>query len=183
VTKLAPSGAALVYSTYLFGELDDAGSRIAVDAAGHAHVVGATNSANFPIVGAFQSRNRGLDDAFVAELSADGRRLLSSSYFGGSRSGPSARTGVDEGISLALDPSGNTWIVGYTQSYDLGRPRVRCSPRSAPDLRRVRYAVRRRVRREDRRRCSCHRAGRDARRDARPVRPYAPRGRESRRRR
>src|SRR5262249_38794926 len=31
VTKIAPSGSSLVYSTYLYGELDDAGSRIAVD--------------------------------------------------------------------------------------------------------------------------------------------------------
>jgi len=118
VTKLAPSGSALVYSTYLYGELDDAGSRIAVDSAGNTYVVGTTNSAYFPIAAAFQVRNRGLDDAFVAKLAPDGTRLIYSSYLGGSRADPSPRTGVDEGSSLALDASGNVYVAGYTQSYD-----------------------------------------------------------------
>ena len=118
VTKLAPSGSALVYSTYLFGELDDAGAKIAVDGAGHAHVVGTTNSANFPIVDAFQRRDRGLDDAFVAELDADASRIVFSSYLGGTGPGASPGTGADSGTGIALDPSGNTWVVGYTQSFD-----------------------------------------------------------------
>ena len=118
VTKLDPSGSALVYSTYLFGELDDAGSRIAVDRAGNSYVVGTTNSSYFPIVDAFQSSDRGLDDAFVAKLDPHGTRLVYSSYLGGSRAGESPRTGVDEGWSLALDPTGNAYVVGYTQSYD-----------------------------------------------------------------
>jgi len=103
---------------YLFGELDDAGSRIAVDHGGNAYVVGTTNSSYFPIVDAFQARNRGLDDAFVAKLDRDGRRLVYSSYLGGSRAAPSATNGSGRGSSLALDPSGNAYVVGYTQSYD-----------------------------------------------------------------
>ena len=82
-----PSGSALVYSTYLYGELDDAGNAIAVDGAGNAYVVGTTNSLLFPILDAFQSSNRGLDDAFVVKLNPDATRLVYSSYLGGSRSG------------------------------------------------------------------------------------------------
>src|SRR5262249_62034263 len=80
VTKVEASGSALAYSTYLYGELDDGAYGITVDGAGDAYVVGTTTSAYFPIVGAFQPRNRGLADAFVAELAPDGTRLLSSSY-------------------------------------------------------------------------------------------------------
>ena len=118
VTKIAPSGSSLVYSTYLYGELDDGGSRIAVDADGNAYVVGTTNSSYFPVVNAFQALNHGLDDAFVAKLSPDGTRLIYSSYLGGSGPGPSPSTGADDGDSIVLDAAGNAYVVGYTLSVD-----------------------------------------------------------------
>ena len=118
VTKIDPSGSAIVYSTYLFGEGDDSGSRIAVDDAGNAYVVGTTSSRFFPIVDAFQPSNRGLTDAFVAKLSPDGTRLVYSSFLGGSRSGPSPSTGADEGSAIAVDSAGNAYVAGYTLSYD-----------------------------------------------------------------
>ncbi|HZI60435.1 MAG TPA: Calx-beta domain-containing protein [Pyrinomonadaceae bacterium] len=58
VTKFNSQGSALVYSTYLGGDADEFGRGIAVDAAGNAHVVGLTNSQNFPIVpGAVRNRS------------------------------------------------------------------------------------------------------------------------------
>src|SRR5262249_8501534 len=55
VTKLNPSGTALVYSTYLGGNDDDAGFGIAVDADGNAYITGRTSSSDFPTTpGAFQ---------------------------------------------------------------------------------------------------------------------------------
>ena len=119
VSKIAPSGSALVYSTYLYGEGDDNGHAIAVDSAGNAYVVGQTWSELFPIVDAFQSSNRGLDDAFVVKLNANGTRLLYSSYFGGSRAGDSPSTGSDNGTGIVVDPAGNAYIAGYTLSFDL----------------------------------------------------------------
>jgi hypothetical protein len=118
VTKIDRSGSAIVYSTYLFGELDDAGSRIAVDGAGNAYVVGTTVSGAFPILDAFQTANRGVPDAFVAKLNPDGTRLLYSSYLGGSRSGSSPRTGWDQGTAIAVDAAGVAYVAGYTQSLD-----------------------------------------------------------------
>src|SRR5262249_1971858 len=118
VTKIAPSGSALVYSTYLYGELDEAGSRITVDKAGNAYVVGTTTSSRFPLVGAFQSTNRGVFDAFVVKLNPDGTRLVYSSYLGGDHSGDSPRTGYEQGTGIALDASGNAYVAGYTQSFD-----------------------------------------------------------------
>jgi len=50
-------------------------------------------------------------DAFVAKFRPDGKTLVFSTYFGG--------MGNDTGQGIALDPSGNIWIVGSTSSYDL----------------------------------------------------------------
>ena len=70
VTKLNPTGTALVYSTYLGGTGDDGGNGIAVDTAGNAYVTGITDSTDFPTTaGAFQTTYGGGDyDAFVAKF-------------------------------------------------------------------------------------------------------------------
>ena len=119
VAKINAAGNALVYSTYLYGEGDDSGSRIAVDAAGNAYVVGTTSSLFFPIADAFQptSRVRGPSDAFVAKLNPDGTRIVYASYLGGS-GGASTLTGSDEGSAIAIDAAGNAYVAGSTKSYD-----------------------------------------------------------------
>lgn len=78
VTKLAPNGSALVYSTYLGGSNFDSliESGIAIDTAGNAYVTGFTQSTNFPTTpGAFQPAYGGqgefsqtIGDAFVAKI-------------------------------------------------------------------------------------------------------------------
>src|SRR3989441_1834599 len=56
VTKLNPTGSALVYSTYLGGSGGDSGNGIAVDSLGNAYVATHTYSSNFPTTaGAFQT--------------------------------------------------------------------------------------------------------------------------------
>ena len=71
MTKVAASGASLVYSTYLGGSDPDSGLAIAVDAAGSAYVTGDTSSADFPTTpGAFDTSQSGVFDAFVTKLSA-----------------------------------------------------------------------------------------------------------------
>src|SRR5262249_9530365 len=119
VTKIAPSGSALAYSTYLYGALDATGNAIAVDAAGNAYVVGQTVSLLFPILDAFQPSKRDLDDAFVVKLNPDATRLVYSSYLGGSRFGHSPGNGSDAGTAIVLDAAGNAYVAGYTQSKDL----------------------------------------------------------------
>jgi hypothetical protein len=69
VTKLSPSGFALVYSTYLGGSGNDVGEGVAADAGGSAYVTGFTASANFPTTaGAFDTSVGGGLDAFVTKL-------------------------------------------------------------------------------------------------------------------
>src|ERR1035438_9263654 len=55
VTKLAPGGNALAYSTYLGGSCEDDPNGIAVDANGAAYIVGTAWSHDFPMVNAFQT--------------------------------------------------------------------------------------------------------------------------------
>jgi len=112
VTKLNPTGSALVYSTYLGGSASDAGRKIAVDAAGNAYVVGQTLSSNFPTTaGAFQtSFGGGYSDAFLTKLSPTGSALVYSTYLGG--------TGEDDGSGISVDADGNAYVAGFTQSAD-----------------------------------------------------------------
>jgi len=119
VAKLGATGNALVWSTYLYGEGDDGGAKIAVDTAGNATVVGTTSSLHFPLRDAFQPshRVRGPSDAFVTKLSPDGKRVVHSSYLGGS-GGASPLQGADDGVALALDGTGNAYVAGFTKSTD-----------------------------------------------------------------
>ena len=69
VTRFSAAGNSLSYSTYLGGSLGDQGTRIAVDAAGGAYVVGQTNSTDFPTKNPYQGTLAGAVDVFVAKLS------------------------------------------------------------------------------------------------------------------
>jgi hypothetical protein len=109
VAKLNPAGNGLVYSTYLGGNASDSANGIAVDASGAAYVVGDTTSYSFPSTG-FQRSTHGGQDAFVAKVSADGTKLVYSTYLGGSAD--------DRGTAIAVDASGTAYITGSTFSTD-----------------------------------------------------------------
>jgi hypothetical protein len=109
ITKLAPNGDSLIYSTYLGGAGEDHGNGIALDASDNAYVTGYTASANFPVTGgALQTVRAGNKDAFVAKLGTAGDSLVYSTYLGG--------TGDDFGNGIALDASDNVYVTGYTAS-------------------------------------------------------------------
>ena len=119
VTKLNSTATALIFSTYLGVNADNAATGIAVDSAGNAYVTGFTNSTNFPTsAGVTQpSHATGLcgfgtfsmecPDAFVAKFSSTGSRLYST-YLGGSS--------ADVGLSVAADSQGNAYVTGTTNS-------------------------------------------------------------------
>jgi hypothetical protein len=111
VTKINPTGTALIYSTYLGGSSvsGDYGEGIAVDAAGNAYVTGVTGSADFPITpGAFQTLS--CVCAFVTKINSSGSALVYSTYLGGS--------GGDFGTGIAVDSAGNAYVTGFTEATD-----------------------------------------------------------------
>jgi hypothetical protein len=110
VTKLDPSGSALVYSTYLGGQAADQGLAIEVDAAGSAYVAGFTGSPEFPTVNAFQPAFGGVFDGFVAKLSPDGSSLSYSTFLGGG--------GYEYASSIDVDREGSAYLAGITFSSD-----------------------------------------------------------------
>ena len=107
VFKLAPAGNSLVYSTYLGGNGSDVANAIAVDGSGNAYIAGDTTSTAFPVT-ALQTSKGGGQDAFVAELSADGSRLVYATYLGG--------TYDDHAGGIAVDASGSAYVTGSTYS-------------------------------------------------------------------
>jgi YVTN family beta-propeller protein len=114
VAKINPTGTALLYATYLGGEGNEesglfSSGALAVDAVGNAYVVGATNSADFPLQSPVQSTNRGFYDAFVTKLNSSGT-LLYSTYLGGGSD--------DAALAIAVDDDGTAYIVGETLSRD-----------------------------------------------------------------
>jgi hypothetical protein len=109
VTKLSPTGSALIYSTYLGGSGNDLGFGIAVDSGGNAYVTGTTNSPNFPTANPLQSARSG-NDAFVTKLNAAGSALTYSTYLGG--------ISEDVAHGIAVDGGGNAYVTGYTSSTD-----------------------------------------------------------------
>jgi hypothetical protein len=114
LTKLNPTGSALIFSTYLGGTGDDGATGIGLDPSGAVWLRGNTKSTDFPITpGAFQTKNAGSFDAFVAELSSTGSALLYSTYLGGSGTEYGGATSV-----LALDNQNppNVYVTGYTDS-------------------------------------------------------------------
>jgi hypothetical protein len=108
VFKLNATGSALVYSTYLGGMNTDTGNGIAVDGMGEAIVVGQTNSPNFPMAVPLQSALKGVANAFVSKLKADGSGPVFSTYLGGSV--------TDSAAAVASDSAGNAYITGSTTS-------------------------------------------------------------------
>ena len=109
VTKLNPSGSALVFSTYLGGSALDAGAAIAVDSSGNSYITGLTSSNDFPTHDSLPAPNnflQGAQNAFVTEFDSTGG-LVSSTYLGGS--------GTDTGYGIAADASG-IYVAGETSS-------------------------------------------------------------------
>ena len=109
ITKIDPSGSAIVYSTFFGGSDEDKAAAITVDHAGNAFFAGDTFSSDFPTKNAPQTALAGRDDVFVARLNPQGK-MVSSTYLGGGS--------FDQALAIALDPLHRICVAGLTSSMD-----------------------------------------------------------------
>jgi hypothetical protein len=118
VTKLNPTGSALLFSTFLGGSSNDSPTAIALNAAGDIYLAGYAYSANFPTTtGAYQTTNKAAGsygwNNFVTELNPTASALIFSTFVGGSNEYSSPTN-----VELALDSTGNTYIASYALAAD-----------------------------------------------------------------
>lgn len=120
ITKLAPAGANLVYSTLLGGVNNDVASHVAVDNTGAAYVTGWTISTNFPntmptnLIANHLTNNiksSTTTNAFLTKITngiGTSAGIAYSVTFGGSRS--------DVGSGVAIDPANDAFVTGTSTS-------------------------------------------------------------------
>jgi hypothetical protein len=110
VTKLDPTGTALIYSTYIGGTKADSVGGIAVDINNNIYLAGYTQSTDFPTTErAFDRTLSGLFDAIAVKLDANGTALVYSTYLGGGAV-------VESAQEVDIDPFGNAYIVSMVDA-------------------------------------------------------------------
>src|SRR6267143_1650394 len=120
----------LLWSTFLGGSGWDGVFGLTVDANGNAVVTGVTASTDFPITANAVQRTVTGDAAFVTVISADGTRVIYSTYLGGSQSDgvpvpinpfhafPPANVETI-GVAITVGTDGTLYVVGGTNAIDL----------------------------------------------------------------
>lgn len=123
VTKFAPGGAKLVWSTYLPVAQNPAGTSfinptaIALDSTGNI-VIGGQAVDGLPVTpGVVQPSYLGAPAGFISKLDAAGQHLIFSTYFGGDST--DSLSGLQ---SLALDSSDGIWLTGISDPSKLPQP-------------------------------------------------------------
>ncbi|MCC6362855.1 MAG: SBBP repeat-containing protein, partial [Bryobacterales bacterium] len=112
VAKISADGRRLLFATYLGGSGQESVTSLAVDPEGNPVVAGTTNSQDFPVSpGAHRTRPA---SAFVTRLTADGTRLLGSTYLDG---------GTLRG--LAVDTQGAVYFVASSTGVSKLDPPLR----------------------------------------------------------
>jgi uncharacterized protein (TIGR03437 family) len=110
ITKLNPTGSAIVYSTYLGGQADDVINGIAIDSSKQVYVTGETLSLDYPVRGGLQGLLKGGADAFVTKLNAAGSDFVYSTLLGGA--------GLETGYGIEVDGAGSAYVTGFVYSSD-----------------------------------------------------------------
>jgi hypothetical protein len=106
----------LTYSTFLGGSLADTGNGIAVDTTDNAYIAGQSCSSDF-IGGANFKGTQSACDAYVTKLDPTGQTVLWTTFIAGAAPVPNPATASANGV--AVDASGNVYVVGTTNFFDL----------------------------------------------------------------
>ena len=127
VTKVTPTGTGLLYSGFIGGRWDERASAVAVDSFGNVYVTGFTNSAEtdgFPVQVGPDLTFNGVEDVFVAKVTAGGTGLYYCGYIGGSgRDGSTMQAYNYRGDArIAVDARGYAYVAGGTQSSEATFP-------------------------------------------------------------
>jgi hypothetical protein len=111
ILQLNATGSALVFSTFVGGDIDDAGRALFVDNSGNIYCAGAARS-NFPVTaGAFDTvYSFGPYDGFILKMNPTATALIYCTYYGGS--------GNDTANGITVDDLGNAYVTGNTHSSD-----------------------------------------------------------------
>ncbi len=110
LTKINPTGSALVFSTYFGGSEEETGLDVAIDDKHNIYIIGDTVSKDIPKKKAFQKKNAGGNDTFVAKFNKYGKKLIYSTFLGGAA--------TEETRDIDVDMWGNAYIIGKTNSSD-----------------------------------------------------------------
>ncbi|TAF33447.1 MAG: T9SS C-terminal target domain-containing protein [Cytophagales bacterium] len=121
ITKLNPTGTAILYSTYLGGSAFDEVHSITVRPDGSVYVLGITASTNFPTrAGAFDATyNGGSYDYFVSRINSSGSVLINSTFLGGNNNDGENKileAYGDEGRADIFANSSGVWLCGTSFS-------------------------------------------------------------------
>ena len=142
ISKWAPDGATLEWSTYLGGMGNEAPHSMVTNLAGELYVMGSTGSADYPTTpGCFSATFQGGPnvtftvgygfnfplgaDIFVSHLNASGNALIGSTYVGGSGTDGVNTSTIAHNYGdafrgeVALDPDDNPVVVTSTASTNL----------------------------------------------------------------
>ena len=101
----------VISSIYVGGSSYEQSDDMVLGPDGFLYLTGETTSTDFPVSsGAYQSSIGGYYDAFVARIDPEVTQILNATYLGGRSS--------DYGNGIAVDMTGNVYVVGGTRSRD-----------------------------------------------------------------
>ena len=119
LSKISPTGASLLYSTYIGGSNDEDAFGIALDGSNNVYITGYTGSTDFPTIEVLFTNRVGqltrstAPDAYVFKLNTNVAGYLGgvySTYLGGSTD--------DRATAIKVDSAGNAYVTGHTTSTD-----------------------------------------------------------------